>query len=84
MSSFEANAYSAKPSVQVANAITVTKPIVSNNVLHKSSQEINLQNQQRKPIQPLLKPVIEHHSSSSLKKVRLFLFYCLEAAVFEV
>lgn len=73
MSSLEANTYTAKPTVQVANAITVTKPIVTGNLLSKDS---GIQNQQPKRIQPLLKPVIEHPVPGKVK-VRL---YCIVQA----
>lgn len=56
MSSIEANTYTAKPPVQAPNARTVTKPIITNNILNKPGGE---KTQHPKRIQPLLKPVIE-------------------------
>lgn len=57
MSSLEANTYTAKPTVQVANAL-------SGNLLNKDS---GIHNLQPKGIQPLLKPVIEHQVPTKTK-----------------
>lgn len=66
MSSFEANAYTAKP----ANSITVTKPIIQSNLHIKrpqTQQEQHILSQQPKRIQPLIKAAVSFKSPKNQK-----------------
>ncbi|XP_067948475.1 histone deacetylase complex subunit SAP130-like [Watersipora subatra] len=67
MSSLETNTYTVKPSVQVGNPITVTKPIIASNLCIRppSAELAHPFHQQPKKIQPFPKvaPPRDHHKA---------------------